>query len=144
MHDFIPKHVGRNLSWKELHCNNLKFAWRFQSTAKEVYIPLDEKQQIQPEAFNVFFFFFFANVNPRAEAATLSRKLLCVGIAQCFKMTAVPGLSSGSLKLGIDNWITCYSKVLRMSGSLRNHWSYLNKMSSVVPDTSDKDLLGLE
>lgn len=47
--------------WEEEICpgrncnNNLKFAWRFQSTVKEIYIPLDEKQQIWPEAFNVFF-----------------------------------------------------------------------------------------
>lgn len=78
MNDFIPKHVGGNLSWKELLCNNFKFAWRFQSTVKELYIPLDEKQQMWPEAFNVF---FFANVKLSPKAATLSRELLCAGIA---------------------------------------------------------------
>lgn len=98
---------------------NLHGAFNQLQAVKEVYIPFDENQQIQ------FLMHSSANNEPETTCCHPLRELLCASIAYSFKVTTAPGLSSTRfLKLDIYNRTTCYSEVLRISGS---HWGQLRR-----------------
>lgn len=102
-----PKWNSNTLLW------DLHGAFHQPHAVEEVYVLVDEKQQILKILMHSF-----ANNEPETTGCHLSREIFCASTAHSFKGTTAIGLSSATfLELDTQNWITCFSEVLRISGS---------------------------